>query len=125
MRRTLSISLILLLWLPAVAAVLPGVNDVRLPFCCRRQGTHHCAMGANDAAGQSDGPGAAIGAPSRCPQFPATPAATTSPAFALVGAASGPAPAAVVFLPGASRDAARAGRLRAQLDRGPPSFTIA
>src|ERR1700676_4410862 len=99
MRRALSISLILLLWLPAVAALLPGAGDGRLPFCCPRQGAPHCAMGANEAAGQSDGPGPAIGAPSRCPQFPATPAATTSAAFVPVGAASGPALVAVVFLP--------------------------
>lgn len=125
MRRALSISLILLLWLPAVAALLAGADEARLPYCCRRQGAHHCAMGANEATAPGDGSGAAVSAPSRCPQFPATPAATTPAAFVPVGAASGPALVAVLYSPGASRDAARTGRLRLQLDRGPPPSAIA
>jgi hypothetical protein len=126
MRRALSISLILLLWLPAVAALLPGAGEARLPFCCRRQGAHHCAMDANGAAAPSDGSGRAVSAPSLCSQFPSTPAVTTSRVFVPVARpASGPALLLVVHSPGPSRDAARAGRLRAQLDRGPPASAIA
>ena len=128
MRRALSISLILLLWLPAFAALMPQAGDAGLPFCCRRNGAHHCAMGTSDATAPSvgSGPGAAVGAPSLCPQFPATPAATTAPAFVPVSiSVSGPALVAVVYSPGARRDAARAGRLRVELDRGPPVSTLA
>jgi len=124
MRRVLSISLILLLWLPAVAALLPSAGEERLPFCCRRQGVHHCAMDPSHA--QSDGSGRTVSAPSLCSQFPSTPAVTTSRAFVPgTRAATGPALLLVVYLPGASRDAARPGRLRAQLDRGPPASAIA
>ena len=126
MRRALSISLILLLWLPAVAAMLPGAGETRLPFCCRRQGAHHGAMEATDAAAPSDGSGRSVSAQSLCSQFPSTPAVTTSRPFVPVArAASGPALLLVVYSPGASRDAARAGRQRAQLDRGPPASATA
>jgi len=124
MRRALSISLILLLCLPAVAAMLPGAGEVRLPFCCRRQGAHHCAMDANSA--QNNGSDHIISAPSRCPQFPAAPVLTRSSAFVpTTRAAIGPALVFAAYLPGPRRDAARPGRLRAQLDRGPPSSAIA
>lgn len=119
MRRILSISLILFLWLPAFAAVLPEMSESRLPFCCRRNGAHHCAMGTDAALGQTNGP--VLGAPSRCAQFPASLAATTGPQFVgAAGAAGGPALTVSLFVPGASRDAARAGQIRTQADRGPP-----
>lgn len=122
MRRALSISLILLFWLPAVAALLPGSGDVRLPWCCRRQGAHHCAM---DAAA-SPSPGPAFKAPSRCAQFPADLPATVSPVFvAATAPVQWPALASAVYASVARREAARAGRLRAQLDRGPPSPAVA
>jgi hypothetical protein len=124
MRRALSISLILLLWLPAVAAVLPGIGDVRLPFCCRRQGAHHCAMEADKA--QSDGSGQTVSALSRCSQFPAAPALTRSSAFVPVTrVAGGPALLVAAYARGTARDTARDGRLLAQVDRGPPSSAIA
>ena len=41
------------------------------------------------------------------------------------GAASGPALTVSLFVPGASRDAARAGQIRTQADRGPPLPAIA
>src|SRR5579871_706139 len=105
MRRALSISLILLLWLPALAALIPGIEDERLPFCCRRQGAHHCAMGAAEATAPTVGSGADVSARSVCPQFPATPAATIAPACVPVSsAASGPALVAAVYSPGASRE---------------------
>lgn len=125
MRRILSISLILLLWLPAFAVVLPDVSESRLPFCCRRNGAHHCAMsaeaatGADTASGQTNSP--VFSAPSRCPQFPVNMAATTGPQFLGAGwAASGPALAVSLFVPGASHESARSAQLRTPSDRGPP-----
>jgi hypothetical protein len=122
MRRGLSISLMLLLWLPAFAALMPGSEDLRLPFCCRRQGAHHCAM---DSA-QSGISGPVFSAPSQCPQFPSVLPATVSPVFVATAApAHWPALVSGVYAPVAEREAARAGRLRAQLDRGPPSSALA
>jgi hypothetical protein len=119
MRRALSISLILLFGLPAFIALMPGMEDARLPFCCRRQGTHHCAM---ETADQNSSSGPVFSAPSRCPQFPADFPATVSPIFVSAASpADWPAMAAGIYSRVARREAARAGLLRAQLDRGPPS----
>lgn len=122
MRRALSISLIVLLWLPALAALLPGSEDVRLPFCCRRQGAHHCAMDS----GQNADSGPAIKASSRCAQFPAELPATIAPVFvAATAPAHWLAQVSAMYSSVANREAARAGRLRAQLDRGPPASALA
>lgn len=122
MRRALSISLILLLWMPALAALLPGSEDVRLPLCCRRAGAHHCAMDS----GQDAGSGTAVRASSRCSQFPAVLPATLARVFvASTTPAHWPALASGLYSSAARREAARAGRLRAQLDRGPPASLLA
>ena len=125
MRRALSISLILLLWLPALAALLPGIEDERLPFCCRRQGAHHCAM--DSAAGASNqGSGPALAAPSHCPEFPAAVPATVSQPFVTAAApAHWLALVASLDLRGARREAAHSGKQSIQLDRGPPAFLLA
>ena len=126
MRRTFSISLIVLLWLGPLAAVLPGLNESRLPFCCRRHGVHHCAMDGDAQAAQSGEAGAAFSAPSRCPQFPALPAATTGRAFLATASATIDQGLTVdVYAPGAIRAAARAGLLRTRSDRGPPAMSMA
>lgn len=123
MRRALSISLVLLLWLGPFAAVLPGIDEARLPLCCRRHGAHHCAD-ADKSAAQSPDSGPSFNASSRCPQFPATLAAATTAAFApAVGPASA-TPVVDMYASGASRDAARVGQLRTQADRGPPSPSL-
>jgi hypothetical protein len=119
MRRLLSISLILLFWLGPFAAVLSGIDESRLPLCCRRHGAHHCA----DADTQSAGSGHAH-ISSRCPQFPAAVPASTTAAFA---SAAEPASAASVvgeFTPRAGRNAIRVGQSRTQADRGPPSSSL-
>src|SRR4051794_3440877 len=122
MRRAISISLILLLWLPALAALMPGSEDLRLPFCCRRQGVHHCAM--DSAQGGASGP--IFSAPSRCPQFPAALPATIAPPFVAAAAPAQWAPlVSGIYTHVAQREAARAGRLRAELDRGPPHSVLA
>jgi hypothetical protein len=122
MRRALSISLILLLWLPALAALMPGDADARLPFCCRRQGAHHCA----EAAAQSGASGPAFAAPSHCPEFPGSLPATLGRVFVATAApADWGVQVSAVELRSARREAARTGRLRAQVDRGPPSSRLA
>lgn len=126
MRRALSISLILLLWLPALAVFVPGTEEARLPFCCRRQGAHHCAMEEGAAGAQADPSVPAFKAPSKCPQFPAALPATVSPSFVVAAApADRPAQPSGMNTGVARREAARAGQLRAQLDRGPPASHLA
>ena len=122
MRRALSISLILLFWLPALVALAPGGTDARLPYCCRRQGAHHCAM---DSA-QSGQAGPGFKAPFRCPAFPLALPATVAPVFVTVAAPiKGPALRSAIISPVLERSAARSARLRAQVDRGPPSSEFA
>ena len=123
MRRLLSISLILLFWLGPFAAVLSGIDESRLPLCCRRHGAHHCADADADKAQSADS-GQSVGASSRCPQFPAAVPAATTAAFA---SAAEPASAASVvgeFTPRAGRNAIRVGQSRTQADRGPPSSSL-
>ena len=123
MRRGLSISLILLLWLPALAALMPGSENLRLPFCCRRQGAHHCAMDCCAERRFRDQSSARLRS---CPQFPAALPATVARVFVSTAApAHWPALVSGVYAPVAEREAARAGRLRAQLDRGPPFSALA
>ena len=51
MRRLLSISLLLLLVFPIVSPLFAATpSEADLPACCRRNGKHHCAMGAMGAA---------------------------------------------------------------------------
>lgn len=126
MRRVLSISLILLLWLPALVALIPGTEDARLPFCCRRQGMHHCAMDDGAAVIHAGPSGPAFKASSRCPQFPAALPATLSSIFAVAATlVDWPSLTSATYTQVARREAARAGRMRAQLDRGPPSSNLA
>jgi len=121
MRRALSISLIVFFWLPALVALAPGSDDVRLPYCCRRQGAHHCAMDSARTTSET-----AVKAPSRCSQFPSAIPATVAPAF-VAPAVPAPWPAlqSAILSRVLRRDAARSARLRAQVDRGPPSFELA
>jgi hypothetical protein len=124
MRRSLSISLILLLWLGPFAAVLSGSSESRLPFCCRSHGAHHCAM--DDEAAQNTGSGPVLRAHSRCPQFPATLATTATQKFlAAARLANGTDIIVGMLSPAARRDSARAGLLRTAADRGPPFAVIA
>jgi hypothetical protein len=120
MRRLFSIPVILMLWLGPLAAVLPGTDESQLPFCCRRHGVHHCAMDSDP----TQNAGLAFKSPSRCTQFPATLAVPTSPALGLAASLTPSFVLAVSkYVPGASRDDARAGQIRAGADRGPPPNT--
>ena len=122
MRRIFSILLILVLWLGPLAAVLPGADESQLPFCCRRHGVHHCAM--DDDTPQNAG--VAFKSPSRCTQFPAPMAVSTSPALGLAASLTNSFALVVSkYVPGASRDDARAGLIRTGANRGPPNAAIA
>lgn len=129
-RRGFSISLILFLWLGPLAALLPGISESRLPFCCRRNGSHHCAMDADTAAdaaaAQSDSSRPVLSAPSHCPRFPAAVVPSVRSAVAVaVWPANWSAQGIGIYSPGTRRDAARTGQLRTQADRGPPSSSLA
>jgi hypothetical protein len=122
MRRLLSISLILLLWLGPFAAVLPGIDESRLPLCCRRHGAHHCADADSIASQSADSGHSHIS--SRCPQFPPSVAAATTAAFApSVAPAGAPSIVAGFTLP-ATPDAARLGQLYTHAGRGPPPSSL-
>ena len=120
MRRGLSISLIMVLWMAPLATLLPGADEARLPSCCRRHGAHHCSVGAEDSATTHfSGPGRFLTAPSSCPRFPGFAPASTA-AFALV---QSPLPAlhAQAHSPIAEQAAAHRSQPRTQADRGPPA----
>jgi hypothetical protein len=122
MRRLFSISLTLLLWLGPLASLLPGADESRLPFCCRRHGAHHCAMDAAPAQGS----GVALKALSRCAQFPAALAVTTAPAFGLTAPLKGLSAVAISkYSPRSRRDDARAVQIEACTGRGPPTSPLA
>src|SRR4029077_159061 len=74
MRRSFSISLVLLFLLAPLASWLPGADESSLPMCCRRHGNHHCAASAGDAS-STDG-SHSVGAPSQCPLYTAAAPAT-------------------------------------------------
>lgn len=81
MRRGLSILLALLFGVGPLGAALPGGNEASLPACCRRQGTHHCAMAGRMASAETGK--TAISAPSTCPRYPGLAIALLMPAHAL------------------------------------------
>ena len=125
MRRSLGVFLILLFWLGPMLSLLPASAESRLPACCRRHGAHHCAM---IAAAYFVPPGAPpqLGAPSQCPLFPGSAAASTAPVHALPALAAGlPVLLAQPHSPAAGRAAARLSQLRTRSNRGPPDSTLA
>ena len=72
MRRPLAILMALFFALGPLQGVLGASDDLRLPVCCRRNGTHHCEMNAEMMAMMrrvySSMP--AFAAPATCPMFP-------------------------------------------------------
>jgi hypothetical protein len=127
MRRTLAIFLVMLFSLAPLAAALDASigadDDARLPACCRRHGAHHCDMSMQTAAVlAATAAGKVIAmAPSTCPAFPGSLAATVSAPQALAVSAPGlPMLLAQYRSPAASRAAARVSRCRTRDDRGPP-----
>lgn len=52
MRRALSILMLLVFWMPALAPLFGaiGLDDAKVPVCCRRHGQHHCSMSEAERA---------------------------------------------------------------------------
>jgi hypothetical protein len=77
-RRTLSISLLLLFMLPLVSPLFAAsAADANVPVCCRRNGEHHCIMAK--IAQRSAGEPKAASIQARCPYNLAAPAAVNLP----------------------------------------------
>jgi hypothetical protein len=127
MRRALAILLALFFSLGPFAATLEAGDDARLPACCRRHGAHHCAMTGQMASMLVDAsPGKSMfTAPSTCPAYPGSAAATAPAPQALA--------ASLVSLPvllahrhstASGRAAARLSQIRTRAGRGPPAFSL-
>jgi hypothetical protein len=128
MRRTFGVFLILLYGLGPLAEMLPASSESRLPACCRRHGAHHCALSAAMASMSlqaSSGRTPVVTAPSHCPNYPGSLAASPEPIQALTAPpASLPVLLAETHSPAASRAAARLSQIRTRAGRGPPSSLL-
>ena len=92
MRRGFSIYLILFFGLGPLSVLLKGSEDAYVPACCRRRGTHHCAMSRQIAAmraGLALDPRTAFSAPTTCPLYPGLRFGILAPAHALPPAETG------------------------------------
>lgn len=124
MRRALSIFFVLLFGLGPLAVSLGAEEDSSLPACCRRNGSHHCAMSARAAAMIAEAASSKpiITAPATCPFFPGYIAATASAPQALAAS-----PVSLPFLlaqphsPATGCAAARQNQIRTRASRGPPA----
>ena len=87
MRRWLSVLLVLFFGFWPLSGMLEASDDTRLPACCRRHGTHHCAMELQLALlAASSTP--ALTAPPTCPLFPGFKAGASIPSHALAASAA-------------------------------------
>jgi len=122
MRRLLAILLLAAFGLPTVAPLLAQTQDPdrNLPACCRRNGSHHCALSM--AATSNNTPTAAA----RCPFLPqhATPANLIPAAF-LAAHASIRLPIASQSAPAQAETQRRISRERSRHTRGPPAALLA
>jgi hypothetical protein len=128
MRRVFSIFLILFFAVGPLSAFADGGDDAGLPSCCRRHGTHHCAMDAQKMAmktGVAVDSTTSFSAPPTCPLYHGPALFTLTPAHALTAAAASiraefthsPAP---VF----ERIVAFSRPTRAYAGRGPPAADL-
>jgi len=116
------------MWLGPLAAAFQGMDESRLPACCRRDGSHHCAMDEQTAMSlmQRAQSGPAFDAPSRCPYYPRTVARAAGPAFTLASGAVVAADLAVQPHVAIGTHAARLQpALRNYEGRGPPRLCLA
>jgi len=122
MRRFLAILLLAAFGLPTVAPLLAQTQDPdrNLPACCRRNGTHHCALSIAAQIGRAP----VISA--RCPAFPQHAAVATVTAAAFL--ATHPS----IKLPITTQSAVahaetqrRLSRERTHQTRGPPANDLA
>jgi hypothetical protein len=125
MRRGLSIFLVLFFLLSPLASALDAGQDASLPACCRRHGTHHCAMVMQTASTKPQAqPGTTpvVSAPLTCPYYPGTATLMTGPAPALASTASGlPADLAEIFARVAWQLTALSRPSTKHAGRGPPA----
>jgi len=128
MKRILSTFLILVFGLGPLAVALPASAESRLPVCCRRHGAHHCATpGAMASISSQASLSSAhlLTAPSHCPNYPSSMAASTTPVYAMVAPAAGlPILLAQPHSPAASRAAALLSQIRTRAGRAPPSSLL-
>jgi hypothetical protein len=124
MRRAFAIVLSLLFCLGPLSGLLPGSSESRLPACCRRHGSHHCAMSADSMAMRmqsASGSAPSLVAPSRCPFFPVPSAVPASTTLALTAPlAALPVQLAQTLVPPASRAAVLSNQVRTHAGRAPP-----
>ena len=123
MRRWVSISFVLFFGLWPLTGTLQACDDSNLPVCCRRHGSHHCAMSTQMAAMMaqtSSMPG--LQAPTTCPLFPGFVKGASAPSHALVAqVASLPALLEQVRQGVARLDYVRMRPFGPDAGRGPPS----
>jgi hypothetical protein len=128
MRRVFSIVLVLFFGIGPLPASFGATDDARLPACCRRHGTHHCAMNKEDAAQKVPGDSGStpfLSAPSQCPWYPGNFPATTSPIHALASHFANLIASVVQRRALAALEAVRCnGLIRTHPGRGPPSPSL-
>lgn len=125
MRRALSILLVLFFALGPLAVTLTAEDDTSLPACCRRHGTHHCAMQMAVAASADSGK-TSVRSPSTCPRFPHSTALTrTNPQAFVASSVNLPVLLAQPHSAPAGRAAARLSQIRTRSGRAPPSASLA
>ena len=128
MRRGFSIFLILFFGLGPLSAFVGGSEDAGQPPCCRRHGTHRCAIYAQIMARRASpplDPAPSFSAPSKCPLYHGPTLSMLMPAHALATAqttarvawTSSPAPVH-------ERPVARSTTSRAHAGRGPPAANL-
>jgi hypothetical protein len=127
MRRGFSIFLILIFGLGPLSSLIDGSENANLPACCRRSGSHHCAMAMQMAAMQQAQPDKSPGvsAPITCPYYPGAANAIFAPQPALAAMANSTRmPAVAGFLPAPARSTSLATPARTHAGRGPPSSNL-
>jgi hypothetical protein len=122
MRRLLAILLLAAFGLPTVAPLLAQTQDPdrNLPACCRRNGTHHCALSI--AAQSNNAPIVST----RCPAFPQHAAvASLTPAAFLATHPSIELPITAQSAATRAEAQRRLFRERTHRTRGPPTNNLA
>jgi hypothetical protein len=100
-----------------------------LPACCRRHGSHHCALSGNAMALRTQaasGSGPILVAPARCPFFPASNAVPASNPLALAVRPSAlPVQLVQTLVPPSGRAAVRLNQVSTRTGRAPPATSLA
>lgn len=123
MRRGFSIFLILFFGLGPLSSFVDGSEDASLPACCRRNGTHHCAMSMQMAAAMARfvDPNPSFDIPLTCPDYPGPTLAILCPSHAIAIVPSAlPASQVSVLVPVSESAAAYSTPSLSHSGRGPP-----